>query len=62
VKWNVNWGFSGVTPVAGNYDGDGITDLTVYHQTAGNWYVLESKTGVMKVYQWGGSSLVPVKP
>ena len=26
----------------GDYDNDGKTDLAVYHQATGNWYILKS--------------------
>jgi hypothetical protein len=39
---NKSVGGSGYVAVPGDYDGDGRTDLAVYHAASGNWYVLLS--------------------
>ncbi len=36
----LNFGGSGFTPVAGDYDGDGKTDAAVYQNSSGNWFVM----------------------
>ena len=32
-------------PVPGDYDGDGKTDIAVYHSASGLWYVKKSSDG-----------------
>ncbi|PYS99867.1 MAG: hypothetical protein DMF63_10190 [Acidobacteria bacterium] len=50
-----NWGLGGVDQVAqGDYDGDGITDPTVYRRGGeNNYYVLRSTDNSMQVFHWG---------
>ncbi len=36
---NYYWGFQGAQAVPGDYDGDGATDLAVYYEPAGSWYI-----------------------
>ena len=37
--WANAWGGAGMTPVPGDYDGDGLCDLAVYDRGAGLWYI-----------------------
>lgn len=34
------WGGPGFTPVSGDYDGNGVNDLAVYHNNTGRWYII----------------------
>jgi hypothetical protein len=47
---------------AGDFDGDGRSDATVFRPASGRWYVLRSSTGYSSYseYQWGTSSDIPV--
>src|SRR6185436_19508799 len=44
---SVSYSFGGpvYTPVPGDYDGDGTTDLAVYRPTTGVWSILSSASG-----------------
>jgi hypothetical protein len=33
------WGYKGVKPVSGDFNGDGTSDLAVYDPKAGTWYI-----------------------
>ena len=58
--WYYNWGFAGVTPIAGDYDNDGKDDLTVYDERTGMWYFLFSGGGYDISGPWGGPGYKPV--
>ena len=47
-------------PVPGDYDGDGKTDLAVYHAATGNWYIQRSSDGQTRVANWGWAAAMPV--
>jgi hypothetical protein len=57
------WGVSTDTPVPGDYDGDGRTDVAVYRPSAGIWYVLLSSTNyaTYTTYTWGMGTDFPVQ-
>ena len=59
---SVGWGGTGYTPVRGDFDGDGKTDLAVYQRSTGKWYVLLSASGYKTSFSasWGGSAYSPV--
>ncbi len=62
-RWSSNitqFGIASDIPSRGDYDGDGKTDLAVYRPNEGNWYVLNSSTGVPSVRQFGISTDVPI--
>jgi hypothetical protein len=55
-------GTPGDIPVAGDYDGDGIADMTMFRPSTANWFVLKSSTNfsAWDTYLWGNASDRPV--
>jgi hypothetical protein len=55
------WGGAGDTPVIGDFDGDGKTDIAVYRGSTGQWFIVGSSSGLWTP-TWGAPSLgdVPV--
>jgi len=54
-------GGTGYAAVPGDYDGDGVTDIAVYNETNGYWYVKYSSGGY-GFDSLGGSGRIPVNP
>ncbi|MGH8064143.1 MAG: S8 family serine peptidase [Candidatus Entotheonellia bacterium] len=52
--------FGPTTPVVGDYDGDGHSDLTVLGPNVSVWYSLLSSTGQVETQQFGWSAAVSV--
>ena len=50
------WGAPGDTPVSGDFDGDGKTDLVIYRESTGHWFLLQSAQGYWS-QSWGAPSL-----
>jgi hypothetical protein len=48
------------TPMPGDYDGDGHTDVAVHGPRSSTWYILKSSTGELQTLQFGWSGLIPV--
>jgi hypothetical protein len=53
LLWDVNWGFAGGTPLAGDYDYDGKSDIGVYSPNTYQFYI-RSMTGT--ILAWGTQS------
>ena len=47
----INWGTSTDTPVTGDFDSDGKSDVAVYR--GGVWYILNSATNSLTARQFG---------
>ncbi len=58
----VQWGWSAVSAVPADYDGDGAVDLGVFDPAAGAWYVFSPSTGNVLAwnFQWGWNGSQPV--
>jgi hypothetical protein len=56
------WGADGAIPVAGDFDGDGVSGIAVYRVFTAHWFVLKSSTQFTSwdTYQWGQTGDVPV--
>lgn len=51
----LNWGGSGSTPTGADYDGDGLADPMLYHESTGNWSILMSWYGYAQRTIWFGA-------
>src|SRR5690606_37541416 len=58
------WGTAGDSAVAGDFDGDGRSDIAVFRPNDGSgfsaWYAVRSSDGLAAVYNWGLPGDVPV--
>lgn len=57
----IQWGQNGDLPIAADYDGDDIADLTVFRPSNGIWYIRRSSDGNFQGVQWGQNGDVPIK-
>jgi hypothetical protein len=57
----IQWGWSSVEPVSGDYNGDGTNDLAVFDQATGRWFIQtrEKKILAWSVF-WGWPGVRPV--
>jgi hypothetical protein len=53
VTGPVSWGVPGDSPVPGDYDGDGRTDLAIYRPSSGIWFIIHSSNGAARATRWG---------
>ena len=49
------WGINGDLVLAGDYDGDGVDDVTIYRASQGTFYIIQSATLTMRIEQLGQS-------
>jgi hypothetical protein len=54
------WGQAGDVPITGDFDGDGLSDFTVWRPGDGYWHVRNSVTGAVRSQQWGMNGDIPV--
>jgi len=57
----IQWGWSSVEPVPGDYNGDGTNDLAVFDQATGRWFIrtVGGSTLAWSLY-WGWPGVKPV--
>ena len=58
----IQWGWSGVSAVPADYDGDGAVDLGVFDSSAGSWYIYSPCTSNVLAwnFRWGWDASQPV--
>ena len=47
-------------PAPADYDGDGTTDVAVFHPSTGTWRVTKSSDGTTLTGTWGASTDIPL--
>lgn len=57
---SVQFGLPGDQIAPGDYDGDGKADITVFRESNGNWYCLQSSDGTTMVTNYGTSGDIAV--
>lgn len=62
LAWAIPWGWPSAIPVGGDYDGDGKSDMAVFDNLTGNWFIM-SLDGRLLLWAraWGWSGAAPVK-
>jgi hypothetical protein len=46
--------------IRGDFDGDGVGDLTVFRASDGSWWTMKSSDGTVQVANWGRDGDIPV--
>ena len=61
ILWAEPWGQMEMTPVSGDYDGDGVSDLAMYMERLGLWFI-RSASGELLLWggAFGGTGFAPV--
>ncbi|OVE73768.1 hypothetical protein BVX94_02940, partial [bacterium B17] len=60
--WEFGWGWPGAETVPGDYDGDGISDLAVFDQNSGGWYIITTEGEYLAWgIAWGWPGALPVE-
>ena len=58
----IQFGWSATVPAPGDFDGDGLCDIAVFHQATGDWYIRQSSDGQMPggvPVNWGWYETLP---
>jgi len=62
IAWSFQWGWAGVWPVSGDYDGDGRDDFAVFDINTARWYVMNADGIVLAwALSWGLPGMIPVQ-
>jgi hypothetical protein len=52
------WGATGDIPAPGDFDGDGVTDLSVFRPSTGQWFIFKNDRRI-DVVSWGQAGDIP---
>ena len=58
TAYDFGWGGADCIPIAADYDGDGTTDMMLYHIPTNQWFVYG--IGNLGQFGWNGSECIPV--